>query len=124
MGNMNEKLAGRMSRKRGKLSPEDVRDALQPGERLTITQLLARIRINRSTLYELCMLACKQKLMARAYDDGAIDTGKRAILYWRCDGDLSLVGKPYPQILFGPDVPDASAQIGADLFSHMRRCRP
>jgi hypothetical protein len=109
-----------MGRHSRKMAPEDLRDRLKFGEKLTPTQIQARIRdVNISGIQELLRRCLMDGLLVRTTVANGALTGK-LVVYSRVDSPPHAVAAPYPRVLL--NCAPADAQIGADLWKHARLC--
>lgn len=93
--------------------------ALPRDQWLTAAEARAFVRMEQSGFNKRLQEACAHGLLQRRNRPGT-----RGFVYMRNDTMFSSrrASAPYPKILYGPGVPDASAQIGAVLRSHMQLC--
>lgn len=96
-------------------TPERVVQAIPRDTWLTAAQIGAYVSMNQSALNARLCEACARGLMQRRPKPD----NQRGYIYLRIDTLFS--GRrptmPYPQVLYGPGVPDAAMQIGKELCS-------
>lgn len=99
------------------MAPEDLRDKLQHGEKLTAAMIRERCGKHISDIRALLKRCVESGLLRKSV---VADVGHKFVLFERTDSPEGAVGKPYPRVLI--NVPAADAQIGRELWAHARLC--